>query len=64
MAIAAAHARRAAPNPSLAAAHRGQVINDAVERAVGKDSVLGGRLWMSRSGEYGPDFHDPVTGDR
>ena len=62
--ISVALAGRAAPNPSPAAAYRGQVINAAVEGAVGKDPVLGGRLWMSRSGENGPDFDDVVTRDR
>ena len=62
--IFVALAGRAAPDPSPAAAYRGRFINAAVEGAVAKDPVVGGRLWMSRSGENGPDFDDVVTGDR
>ena len=53
-------ARRAARNPRLAPAFRGQVIDAAVKNAVRNDPNLS-HLWVSRSGEFGPDFHDIGT---
>lgn len=53
-------AKQAAASPSLQAAYRGQVIDAAVKRAVAQDDNLA-NLWISRSGEYGPDFHDIFT---
>lgn len=48
-------------NPGLEPAFRGQVIDSAVKKAVHGDPVLNGRLWVSRSGEVGPDFFDIDT---
>lgn len=53
-------ARAAARNPNLDATFRGQVIDRAVKNAVRNDPNLR-HLWVSRSGEYGPDFHDIAT---
>ena len=59
--ISARQARAAARNPNLEATFRGQVIDSAVKNAVRNDPELG-HLWVSRSGEFGPDFHDIGTG--
>lgn len=37
------------------------MIDSAVKKAVHGDPVLNGRLWVSRSGEVGPDFFDIDT---
>ena len=52
-------ARAAARNPALESAFRGQVIDDAVKKAVIDDPSID--LWVSRPGEFGPDFHDIET---
>ncbi len=50
--------RRAADlNPRLEAPFRGQVIDSAVKNSVRNDPQLS-QLWVSRSGEFGPDFYD------
>ena len=46
---------------TLYAAFRGQRIDAAVKNAVRKDSYLNQLLYITRSGERGPDFHDPLT---
>ncbi|WP_406215274.1 RHS repeat-associated core domain-containing protein [Streptomyces canus] len=61
--MSAGQARRAAdPNfPQLTEElFRGQVLDRAVKTAVANDPKLG-HLWVSRSGEFGPDFHDIMT---
>lgn len=50
-------ARAAAGRPGLAGAYRGQVIDTAVKTAVLQDPALQG-LYVTRSGELGPDFGD------
>ena len=57
--MSAKQARAVGRNPNLAQTYRGQVIDSAVKDAVRGDSDLG-HLWISRSGEFGPDFHDIV----
>jgi hypothetical protein len=47
-------------NPDLAAAFRGQVIDSAAKQSILADPDLEG-LYVTRSGEYGPDIADPVT---
>ena len=49
-------------NPNLEPTFRGQVIDNTVKikNAVRGDSDLS-HLWVSRSGEFGPDFHDIGT---
>lgn len=61
IAMSPRQARAAARNPGLEEAFRGQVIDKAVKNAVRNDPKLS-HLWVSRSGEYGPDFHDIGTG--
>lgn len=52
--------RAAGRNPNLTETFRGQVIDRAVKDAVSNDADLK-HLWTSRSGEFGPDFHDLGT---
>jgi hypothetical protein len=59
--MSARQARAVGRNPGLEQAFRGQVIDSAVKNAVRNDSELS-HLWVSRSGEFGPDFHDIGTG--
>lgn len=59
--MSARQARAAGRNPNLEQTYRGQVIDSAVKNAVRNDSDLS-HLWVSRSGEFGPDFHDIGTG--
>jgi hypothetical protein len=59
--MSARQARAAARNPNLEATYRGQVIDSAVKNSVRNDPELS-HLWVSRSGEYGPDLHDIGTG--
>jgi hypothetical protein len=59
--MSARQARAAGRNPNLEQTYRGQVIDSAVKNAVRNDSDLSD-LWMSRSGEFGLDFHDIGTG--
>jgi hypothetical protein len=59
--MSARQARAAARNPNLEATFRGQVIDNAVKNGVRNDPELS-HLWVSRSGEYGPDFHDIRSG--
>jgi RHS repeat-associated protein len=58
--MSARQARAVGRNPNLEQAYRGQVIDSAVKNAVRGDSDLS-HLWVSRSGEFGPDFHDIGT---
>jgi hypothetical protein len=58
--MTARQARAAARNPNLEPAFRGQVIDNAVKNAARNDPDLP-NLWVSRSGEFGPDFHDIGT---
>jgi hypothetical protein len=44
-------------NPNLGSAFRGQVIDAAVKDAVANDPNLSS-LYITRSGEFGPDFLD------
>lgn len=55
--LSPAQARAAAANPGLEATFRGQVIDSAVKDAVGRDPNLAS-LYITRSGEFGPDFLD------
>jgi RHS repeat-associated protein len=55
--LSPAQARAAAANPSLQPAFRGQVIDAAVKQAAANDPKLGS-LYITRSGEFGPDFLD------
>lgn len=48
---------RAALNPNLAEAYRGQVIDKAAKLAVQNDPALPW-IYVTRSGELGPDFLD------
>ncbi len=48
-------------SPELEPAFRGQRIDRAVKSAVKQDEALRGELWVSRSGEFGPDFHDVMS---
>lgn len=52
-----AQARAAPANPGLGATFRGQVIDSAVKDAVARDPNLAS-LYITRSGEFGPDFLD------
>jgi hypothetical protein len=52
-----AQAARAAANSSLRPLFRGQVIDAAVKQAAANDPELGS-LYITRSGEVGPDFLD------
>jgi RHS repeat-associated protein len=47
-------------HPFLEAPFRGQVIDNAVKSAARNDPDLS-HLWISRPGEFGPDFHDIDT---
>jgi RHS repeat-associated protein len=58
--MSARQARAAASNPNLTETFRGQVLDRAVKTAAQNDPKLG-HLWISRSGEFGPDFHDIMT---
>lgn len=58
--MSARQARAVGRNPNVEQAYRGQVIDRALKEAVRGDSDLG-HLWVSRSGEFGPDFHDIGT---
>ena len=58
--MTAKQARAVARNPGLEPAFRGQVIDRAVKNAVRADPNLS-NLWVSQSGEFGPDFHDIGT---
>ena len=53
-------AAAAARDAGLERMYRGQVIDRAVKNAVRDDPELN-HLWVSRSGEMGPDFHDLDT---
>lgn len=53
--------RRLATDPGLEDAFRGQVIDKYVKDAVRNDPSLNNLLWVSRPGEFGPDFHDVKT---
>jgi hypothetical protein len=53
-------ARAVGRNPNLEPTYRGQVIDSAVKNATRNDSDLS-HLWVSRTGEFGPDFHDIGT---
>jgi hypothetical protein len=55
--LSPAQARAAAADPSLEPAFRGQVIDAAVKQAAANDPELGS-LYITRSGELGPDFLD------
>jgi hypothetical protein len=55
--LSPAQARAAAANPGLEATFRGQVIDSAVKEAAARDPNLGS-LYITRSGEFGPDFLD------
>ncbi|TGY82636.1 hypothetical protein [Cellulomonas shaoxiangyii] len=46
--------------PGLAAAGRGQQADTLVKDSVRNDPNLS-HLWVSRSGEFGPEFHDIAT---
>lgn len=52
---------RLGTDPGLEDAFRGQVIDKYVKDAVRKDPSLNKILWVSRSGEFGPDFHSIKT---
>jgi RHS repeat-associated protein len=56
-----AQARAAEKDRSLEPLFRGQVIDKYVKNAVKQDKKLNKVLWVSRSGEYGPDFHNIMT---
>ena len=58
--MSARQARAVGRNPNLEQTYRGQVIDSAVKNGVRGDSDLS-HLWVSRSGEFGPDFHDIGT---
>jgi RHS repeat-associated protein len=55
--LSPAQARAASANPGLEATFRGQVIDSAVKGAVARDPNLAS-LYITRSGELGPDFLD------
>jgi RHS repeat-associated protein len=48
-------------NPGLEAAYRGSVIDAAAKQAILEDPALQG-LYVTRTGEFGPDISDPITG--
>jgi RHS repeat-associated protein len=51
-----------AKNPNLEAAYRGTYIDKQLKAAVEADPTLAARLWITGTGEYGPDFVDVATG--
>jgi hypothetical protein len=55
-----AQAARKVTNPRLEPAFRGQVIDAAAKQAILSDPALEG-LYVTRSGEFGPDISDPIS---